>query len=185
MIIQTNTTCQEKQYLLVWYTIMEVVRLGDKSIKIRSKNATIVVDPSTKTDADVIVIMTSGIDISFVQTAKLIIQGAGEYEVMGVAIKSEQQGNGLWISVMDDPYKILICLSTNVGKATEEEGYDALVVKATDLVQKDLLASFAQKVCIVFGSSEFLPTGDVKIFSKVNIKKLEEVAGSIVVLGKE
>lgn len=164
---------------------MEISRTSDNAVKIKCKNAVLLVDSTNATDQDIILSTTPGDYENYTNQVKLLINGAGEYEVSGVVIKAEKQGEGLWISVLDEPYKVLICDSENVSKATEEEGYDALIVKAKLNVQKDLLSSFSQKVCIVFGQEELLPSGDVKRLQKINIKKMDDVAGSIVVLAKE
>ena len=68
---------------------MDIQILGSDSLKIKVKKTTLAVDPKTsiqKFDADAILLTGKEADISRINSYRVIINGAGEYEVSGLKI---------------------------------------------------------------------------------------------------
>jgi L-ascorbate metabolism protein UlaG (beta-lactamase superfamily) len=106
-------------------TIMDITYLGHSSFKIKGKNATLITDPYKtdkelgmrfpKTSADIVTVSHSHPDhnsIEEVSEIKRVIEGPGEYEIMGVSIigyqtfhddkKGEERGkNTIFVFEMD------------------------------------------------------------------------------------
>lgn len=94
---------------------MEISRITDSSIKIKTKEATVLVDPTTKTDGE-IVLLTSPGDYTIPEDAKLVIEGPGEYEVNGIHVTGELNPTGLTFTLFDDQFRILLTNVTGVQK---------------------------------------------------------------------
>jgi hypothetical protein len=167
---------------------MEITRLTDTSIRIKTKTATFVVDPNLKTDADVTLIMQSEeSDPKLVENARLVIDGPGDYEVMDVAITGIKYGDFVGYSIDDGSSKILIVPSTVAEKEKDEEGYTALIIKGVLGFDLTKVSSYSADICLVFGDQMNLDhaTESAKV-SKINIRKIDEtLKGQVVVLRKE
>lgn len=174
--------------MMIITIIMEIVRISDSSIKIKSKNATIVVDPTAKTEGDVVIMLDPvQSDASLVEGTKVIIQGPGEYEIAGVSISGEKIGSDIMYRLDDEVCRVILASSKIVATAKEEEGDHALLLKAVEPVASDGLSSFVQDVCVVFGVTENLPqeSDTVKKLPKINLRKLEGLKGSVIILSKD
>ena len=71
--------------------MVDIAIVGKTSIKLKGRKASFIVDPSSvlpKTSADAIILLNGydNIDISAVTDSRIIIEGAGGYEVGGVKI---------------------------------------------------------------------------------------------------
>lgn len=167
---------------------MEISKLGDTGLRIKSKNVTVVVDPAAKSEADIIIHLDRNTphDTKDITGAKLIIDGPGEYEVSGLSITGEKVGQDVMYRLDDEIFGLILASSRIVATAKEEDGEQALVVKSTAPMQADLLDSYVQDVCVVFGAADTLPQGaDIKRAQKVNLRKLDDLKGAVVVLAKE
>lgn len=167
---------------------MEISKLGDTGLKIKTKNITVVVDPAAKAEADVIIHLDRMVPLNAkdIQGAKLTIDGPGEFEIAGLSITGEKVGQDVMYRLDDEAFGLILATSRIVATAKEEEGEQALVVEAAAPVQADLLDSYVQDVCVVFGASANLPqAADIKKEPKVNLRKLEDLKGAVVVLAKE
>jgi hypothetical protein len=167
---------------------MEISRLSDTSIRIKTKTAVLVVDPDLKTEADVVLNITpfeKGDDL--VSDKKIVIDGPGDYEVMDVAITGVSYGDFMGYTIDDDTTRIIIAPSHAIDKVKDEEGYSALVVKAVAAVDIEKIASFSPEICIVVGDPMLLDhVTDVKKMPKINVRKIDEsLKGQVVVLQKE
>lgn len=85
-------------FLFPIYKIMDITYIGHSSFKIKGKSATVVTDPFDPTmvgikfpptDADIVCVSHQHQDHNYIRgitNAKRIIDGPGEYEVMGVSV---------------------------------------------------------------------------------------------------
>lgn len=77
---------------------MEIIYLGHSSFKLKGKSGTVIVDPFDpaavglkfpKNEADIVTVSHDHLDhnkVDLVVNTKMVIKGAGEYEVMGVSV---------------------------------------------------------------------------------------------------
>lgn len=179
---------REANFDSIDYCVMEISKLGDTGLRIKTKNTAIAVDPGTKVDAEIVIIIdrASSANIVIGDDTKLVVDGPGEHEVSGILITGEKVGKDVMYRLDDESIGLILASSTIAAVAKEEEGEQALLVKAIEPMQADTLNSYVQDVCIVFGSSDNVPNGDsIKRVPKVNLRKLEDLKGSLVVLAKE
>ncbi len=163
---------------------MEVSSVGPKNLKIKSKNANFIINPTGKVDTEV-VIFTDKPGSYTGMSQNLIIDGPGEYEVSGVSIKGEKTGSGVSFDFLEENQNLLVLANTAAAKSKDVEGYTAVVVLADDKVD-NALASLTSEVIAVAGTDEVLPSEreNVRKVEKLNLKKVEEYKGLIVHLSK-
>lgn len=171
--------------IAAWYNEfpMEISQTGDTSLKIKTKNTTLAVDP-TKIDSDV-VILTSNEVVDIPDTVKVVIDGPGEYEVAGVSVRGERVSGQLLYHIYDDQYKVILTPSTLISTLKDEEGYDALVIKVDGKLDNDMLNVSASDTLVLYGKhvNESIPSGEnTKRMSRVNLKKKDEIKGFVIVL---
>lgn len=167
---------------------MEISRLSDTSIKIKTKTAVIVVDPDVKAEADVVLhISPFEQGENLITNKRIVIDGPGDYEVMDVAITGTAHGDFTGYIIDDDTTRILVVPSHVIDKVKDEEGFSALIVKAVSAVDIQKITSFVPDVCVVLGDPMLLDhVSDVKKLTKLNVRKVDEsLKGQVVVLQKE
>lgn len=163
---------------------MDVVFVSDKSIKIKSKNNTFVVNPQKKIDEG-IVILTKKPDSYKEYEDKIVIDGPGEFEVSGVSIKGESTKGNIFFEFWEDNQRLLLLSSTDLEKSKEADDYTATVVLSEETLTNEGINQITSGVVIVVG--DVLPAGnkeEVKKTEKINLKKIEEYKGFLVHLVK-
>lgn len=164
---------------------MEISRAQEASVRIKTKELTIVVDPGEKFDEDVVLLTTPNADLSKYKD-KLVFYGPGEFESKGVSIKCEKIKDGLVYEVIEDFRKILIGTTDSLSDIKESEGYSAVLVFAKDKIDDTAISGLSSELIIVYGSPENIVLGPetVKKVEKLNLKKAEEFKGFVVYLSK-
>lgn len=163
---------------------MEISRLSDNSIKIKTKNSAFVIDPEEKTpDADVYVYTVPQKDIPEEQLA---IEGPGEYEIGGVYIKGEVVSGHLVYEFLDETKKVLVVSSPSAIKNLDTEDYPVVIIKASEKVESANLTTIGAELVVVYGPSENISVEpeSLKQIDKINLKKIDEFKGFIVYLNK-
>lgn len=167
---------------------MEVTRLTDTSIKVKTKTASFVIDPNGKAEADVILLIDpSDADTKLVSNSRITIEGPGDYEVMDVAIQGQSFGKYYGYTLDDGASKIYIIPSVAVEKEKDEEGFNALIVKAVEGFDIEKVTSFAPDICLAFGDPVQIDHAtEAKKVTKVNVRKVDDsLKGQVVLLRKE
>lgn len=167
---------------------MEVTRLTDTSIKIKTKTAILVVDPNNKAEADVILLVDpNDADVKMVTNSRITIEGPGDYEIMDVAIQGKTFGNYYGYTIDDGMSKIYVIPSVAVEKEKDEEGLNALIVKAVEGFDIEKVTSFAPDLCLAFGDAMQIDHAtEAKKVNKINVRKFDDsLKGQIVLLRKE
>lgn len=159
---------------------MEISKINTTSIKIKTKNTTFLVDPASKSEGDVVLLMQKG-DFLIPEEAKLIVEGPGEYEVAGVSIKGVEGSSGMIYRVFDDQYNILIITSDELAKRKDEDEYDGVFIKVTEKIDEAILSNCVADAVVLYGEEGNLPLPkeETKVMSRVNLKKKEEVKGVV------
>lgn len=162
---------------------MEIVKISDNSIKIKTKNVSIAVDPVTKTDSDIIIVTNESVSLVVPDDIKLLIEGPGEYEVGGVHIKGEKAGADFMYTIFDDAYRLYLLPMELISKVREDDDMDAIVIKATGEISKKDVSTLSSSVIVYGVKGNMQEDENVKRLSRVNLKKKEEIKGFIVYLG--
>lgn len=135
---------------------MEVALVAPDSLRIKGKNATLVVDPSllkTKISSDIIVLLNNKTyDASKIEGQRLIIEASGEYEVSGVKISADKINNDLLYNLRVDGLNVLLGKMETIEKHKEKlDGHDVMIVYIVDSVDKSVVVSIAPRVAIFYG----------------------------------
>lgn len=162
---------------------MELIFASRDSIKIKTKLATFIVDPSEKSDGDILV-FTSFTSKPY-DREKVVIEGPGEYEISGVYIKGEVVEGGILYEFINDAKKIIVTPSENL-KNLDAEGCSAAVVHSTTKLEEKDLETLSSDLVVVYGDSQNIAVAEqsLKKVDKVNLKKIDELKGFIVYLTK-
>jgi len=163
---------------------MEVSKIGNKGVKIRTKNASFLVNPEKKIDGDV-VILTQKPQTYSEYGGRIIIDGPGEYEVSGVSIKGEAIDGRVLFDFSADSQRLLILPAASISKSEAAEDYTATVV-FLDENSKDIISQISSGVVIAVGSADTIikDKTSLKKTDKVNLRKIDEYKGFIVHLTK-
>lgn len=155
-------------------------------LKINSKKGYILVDPDTSEDAKV-VILNDGSNKDLVQTEEnLIIYGPGDFETAGILIKGVRPENETMYTVDSGEGRVLLAQSSSISKLTDEDEYDAVIVKAVTPVDEATLSALSSKLVIVYGDEANIPENiKANKVAKINLKKKEELTSNVVYLEKK
>lgn len=160
---------------------MDIAIVGKNSIKIKGKQASFILDPSKelpKTSADAIMLSNGydNIDISRVTDSRIIISGAGGYEVGGAKISGTTTSKGTLYRISIDGVVII------VGKVveTKADGFNACQVAIVNTEDVDFNESFITslepKITVLYGPSKIewaktLGSQSVTEISKITVAK--------------
>lgn len=165
---------------------MEISLINSTSVKMKGKNASLIIDPTSKQDAD-IVIATKPLDVlalDKVEGVRLIISGPGEYEAGGISVTGKLTKGNILYHIIDGS-RVLFTTSAGVASVPDDEEYDCLLIEVIGELKEDAFASKNAKCVVLFGDLAQVTVSDEKKeqATKVNIKKTAEVAGKIFFLG--
>lgn len=139
---------------------MDIVYLGENSIRIKGKTASIIVDPSSsvgKTETDAIVLTDTVLSpgLSKIEGFRIIIKGPGEYEVRGVKLSASRVGEKLVLKADVDGVKVLLSDGLSIEKIHEKvEECDLAVINSENEYNYSILASLEPKALLVYGTKK-------------------------------
>jgi len=163
---------------------MDIIKVGEKSLRIKSKNTSFIINPEKKIEENVIVLMEKPEDYSELPKDTLIIAGPGEYEIAGVSIKGEGSKEGISYDFFEDGQRLIVLSNPGVAAAKDMEVASAVVVFLNG-ENLDKLSLITADTLAVVGDIENLPDKkDVKKIDKINLKKTEEYKGFLIHLAK-
>lgn len=159
---------------------MDILLLDKKSIRVKGKKASIVINPTStisKTEAEVAIYTNQSQDLSSqkLEGLRITITGSGEYEVNGVnisVIKSENENIGF---LELDRIKLLVGSGASVIKAIEKaENSDIALIDADSEFDYSGLTKLEPKVLIVYGQNKdevkkTLGKDDAQLMNKFSI----------------
>ncbi len=135
---------------------MDVTLLLKNSIKIKAKNASLVVDPTgqmKKTNADGILSLKSNgdIDASKVEGFRVLIEGPGEYEIGGIRITTQALADKLIYSLDIGSIGVLLGNLSALGKTQNGKAYKILILNSDLEIDQSIISSFESSVVILYG----------------------------------
>ena len=162
---------------------MEIARVNDNSIRVKSKNASFIFNPDKKVE-EVAIFTKKPTDYNQLSD-QIVIDAPGEYEVSGVSIKVEKQGEGLAFEFFEEGQKLVVLSSASSISSSEVEDATAVVVFLTGGSGNEV-SKIACDIVAVVGSEENLPQdrSNIQKADKINLRKAEEYKGFIVHLSK-
>lgn len=159
---------------------MDIAIVGKTSIKLKGKKASFIVDPSKegpKTSSDAIILLNGydNIDISRVTDSRIIIEGAGGYEVGGAKISGTTTPKGTLYRISIDGIDIII------GRVAEikAEGFNACqvaIVNTSGDFSESFVTSLEPKMTVLYGDKKIdaaktLGVESVGLVPKITIAK--------------
>lgn len=156
------------------------------TLKISSKKGYILIDPDDSSDARIIILNDSEKNHIQQNQDNLVIYGPGDFEASGILVKGQRIDSETIYTIDSNEGKVLVAQSPAIAKLTDEDDYDAVVIKVIETVDEAGLSAISTKLVVVYGDPAFIPDGikNNKI-SKLNLKKVEDLGGSIVYLEKK
>lgn len=159
---------------------MEISKVSPTSVKLKGKNASVVIDPMSKIDAEIVIKSSpsEALALDKVENIRLIVSGPGEYEAGGISITGRPVKDGV-IYVLLDQVKVLFTLSSTIGSVPDDEEYDCLLIKINSVLSKDTIAPINTKCVVLFGDPSLsgLNATELEKTPKVNLKKTAEIQG--------
>ena len=138
---------------------MDISLLNKGTLKIKGKNATIVIDPrleSPKTEADAIVLLrNSKKEISSkIENPRVTIDGPGEYEIGGIKISSFRVDGSLIYDFNVDGIRILLGDPNALGKAHEKiSSCQIALLNVSQDFDQSVISTLEPSVAILYGEA--------------------------------
>lgn len=137
---------------------MDISIVEKSSIRLKGKSASFIIDPSgvmPKTSADAVILLSGiqNMDTSRVADSRLVIDGAGEYEVNGAKISGTATPKGILYKLLIDG--VLIILGRTV--ELKPEGFSdcqVAVINADDEFNESFVTSLEPKIIVVYGDKK-------------------------------
>lgn len=139
---------------------MDVFILGEKSIRIKGKKGSFVIDPDLsigKTEADAAIKLASdeSFSINKLEGVRVTFSGPGEYEVGGIKMLIMRSGNESAAIFNVDNLNILIGSGSVLEKIQDKvESPDIVIVNANLEFNYSVVTAFEPKVIIVYGDKK-------------------------------
>lgn len=135
---------------------MDIQILGEDSLRIKSKKATLVIDPRTaiqKLEADAILLTNKTGDASRVTDYRVVIDGVGEYEVSGLKIIAVKGTEDLIFSLVSDSIRILVAkVSALKTISTEKIGdYQIVVINVDEDASESMITAMEPRIVVLHG----------------------------------
>lgn len=165
---------------------VDISILDKSSIKIRFRHAVFVVDPAqmgSKVNSDAIVLFNGkSSDFSRVVDYRVIIRGAGEYEINGVKIVGIRIDNGFVYNIIGDGLGMVLGKTKEVSKISAKGGVEFSATSQIAVLNVDseftqaIVTGFEPKVVLLYGDNKEmglknLATENLAVIKKFTVTK--------------
>lgn len=136
---------------------VDVSILDKESVKIRGKNVSFVIDPTVKIQkfaADAVVFLKDIENkpaVERVTDYRVIIKGAGEYEVAGARILGIKSNGNFLYSFSIDNIGVFVARTSGLSKSQETGDYNILILNVDSDFRDPMVTSFSPSVVILYG----------------------------------
>lgn len=164
---------------------MELTQPYQNTLKINGKKGYVLFNPQAAEDAKIIILDDQG-DPSQFSDDTLCVYGPGEFEAGGIVVKGTRTEGSTMYEIENGEGRALHVLSDSVGKLSDEEDFDVVIIKAITPIEEAQLTSLSSGIIVVYGDVVNIPdkVKESKV-SKVLIRKKEELPSNIVYLEKK
>lgn len=136
---------------------MDIAIIGKNSVKIKGKQATIIVDPvegmpKTAADATILLNGNDNVDVSRVADSRIIINGPGGYEVGGVKISGTKTPKGILYKLSIDGISIVLGSSVE-GKMEDLDG-EVAIVNTNNGFNEVFVTALEPKMTVLYGDKK-------------------------------
>lgn len=159
---------------------MDIAIVGKNSIRMKGKQVTFVVDPIKEmpkiaADASILLNGEEGVDVSRATDTRIIINGAGGYEVGGAKISGTTTSKGTLYRISIDGVTVII------GRAAEAkaEGFSScqvLVINTDSEFNESFVTALEPKIVVLYGNNKkeaakTLGAENIPSVSKITVTK--------------
>ena len=137
---------------------MEISVVDRSTIRIKGKNVSFIVDPTSsmpKTPADAVLFIKDSQDsdsqVSKVVEARVIIKGKGSYEVGGARITSVKVNGTFFYSLNIDGLNIFLTNTKGAEKEQDMGSCNILVLNVDGEFKESLVSSFEPSISVLYG----------------------------------
>lgn len=136
---------------------MEISAVSQNCIRIRGKHASFVVDPDslvkTKIVADAVLMLGKNqkAELAKIEGSKVVIQGAGDYEVSGVKIHGVGIGDHIVYELLVDGVLTLLGRPQDIASLQDKKEYHCLVVNIDAKIESSLVAELSPSLVVLYG----------------------------------
>lgn len=157
---------------------MDITILSKDSLKIKIKKTTVIIDPNKetpKTDADAILALSENVDKERINEYRVLINGAGEYEVSGLKISAFLATTDLIFSFNLETCEAILAKASSLSKISTDKikDYSVVVVNADSDINQSIITSMEPRIIIVYGEKA---NEAVKTLGKENLVKSSKVS---------
>lgn len=167
---------------------MDVAILSGNAIRIKSKSASVIINPSketNKTEVNAVINLNNNSNFSDLKMdgSKITIKGPGEYEVSGIKVKAQGEKGNMVAKLDIELVKILVGSGDGMEKLVDKiENVDILVVNADRKFNFSSLTGFDAKIILAHGE---LSSDLSKALGKSNAEKVSKHSTTIAKLPSE
>ncbi len=135
------------------FLYMEIALLNEKSLRIKGKQGSVIINPSGKaTDANGFILLEDQIDEKISQDT-LIISGPGEYEFSGIKISGIRLGASVAYGIRVDRIEILVGRGDIIAKDYSKlHEYHIAVLRLDEAIDPGFVTSIASNVIVFYGA---------------------------------
>jgi len=137
---------------------VDISIVGKDSIRLKGRKVTFIVDPvkdMPKTSADAVILLNSasGEDLSKAADYRIIIKGAGEYEVGGSKVSGVSTQKGVLYKLSIDDISIILGSPAET-KAENFTTCQIAVIKSDEELSDSFVTALEPKITIVYGEKK-------------------------------
>lgn len=135
---------------------MDISLLSKNSLRLKIKKTTLIIDPNSsiaKIEADAVIAISKDIDESRVNDARVLLNGAGEYEVNGLKISATGTNEDLLFSFSLDEIGIALVKASVLSKISQDKikDYEVVIVNADTDISQSVITSMEPRVIVLYG----------------------------------
>lgn len=160
---------------------MDIQILGDNTLKIKNKKATLAIDPKegvAKFDADAILAMDKVFDQSRVNESRVTINAVGEYEISGLKVSGIKSEEDIMYGLISENSNVLIAKSSSLEKISADKmgDYKIVIINADSDLNQSIVTAMEPRVVILYGEkakegAKALGKDNISSSSKISISE--------------
>jgi hypothetical protein len=136
---------------------MDIAVISQDSIKLKIKKTSLIANPRssiTKTEADAIIVTDKNIDASRVNDYRVLIEGAGEYEVSGLKIIVSRIEDSLMFNFIHENTEAIMASSSVLAKLPTDKikEYPIAIINVDTPLPENVITSMEPRVIILYGA---------------------------------
>lgn len=137
---------------------MDIQIFGNDTLKIKSKKATLGIDPKSsiqKFDADAVLVIDKSSDPSRVNEARIILDGVGEYEVSGLKISGLKSKETMYVLSSEGVDAVIAKASSLEKLSADKVGeYKIVIINADADLNQSIVTAMEPRVVVLYGEKK-------------------------------